>query len=315
MEPEVASVSVSVSKMEISAGNLQSNLTMMDILAGGVDFELAGNGGPDCRDHVPISLRALEVAVSMVIFALSLLLGQKFDQGRRRDSSTEQGPSLQPSRARLPPWHSLAFLVVFSVVYGVEVSYKFATRQVIFLLNCCHVLTVTNILVLAAYVGGRLAHSPAWQVLHRLNCFMIHCPIAAMIFPVTHTLQLPLEVETYWVQHGLVAVAPLYITWLISRESGGKSARGFLSTAMISYGVLCFYHFIVLQGASLATLANVGNMLCAAPSDPFGMKYYRMHGWWHQLISVLFSGLICTAVEKTTTTTTEESVSMKDKSC
>ena len=63
------------------------NLTVMDILAGGVDFELAGNGGPDCRDHVPISLRAVEVAVSMVLFALSLLLGQKFDQGRRRDRS------------------------------------------------------------------------------------------------------------------------------------------------------------------------------------------------------------------------------------
>ena len=67
------------------------NLTVMDILAGGVDFELAGNGGPDCRDHVPISLRAVEVAVSMVLFALSLLLGQKFDQGRRRDRSGHQG--------------------------------------------------------------------------------------------------------------------------------------------------------------------------------------------------------------------------------
>ena len=115
-------------------------------------------------------------------------------------------------------------------------------------------------------------------------------------------------------QHGLVAVAPLYITWLMSRESGGKSARGYLSTAMISYAVLCFYHFIVLQGASLATLANVGNMLCAAPSDPMGPTYYRMHGWWHQLISVMLSGLVCTAVEKTTTTT-KEMVSRKDKSC
>ena len=65
-----------------------------------------------------------------------------------------QRPSSPPSgreRDRLPPWHALAFLIVFSVVYGVEVSYKFATRQVIFLLNCCHVLTVTNILVLAAF--------------------------------------------------------------------------------------------------------------------------------------------------------------------
>ena len=112
-------------------------------------------------------------------------------------SCIKQRPSSPPSgreRDRLPPWHALAFLIVFSVVYGVEVSYKFATRQVIFLLNCCHVLTVTNILVLAAFVGGR-AGSPAWQVLHRLNCFLIHCPIAAMLFPVTHTLQLPLEVS------------------------------------------------------------------------------------------------------------------------
>ena len=59
------------------------NLTVMDILAGGVDFELAGNGGPDCRDHVPISLRALEVTVSLVLITFTLLLGQKFDQGRR----------------------------------------------------------------------------------------------------------------------------------------------------------------------------------------------------------------------------------------
>ena len=58
------------------------NLTVMDILAGGVDFELAGNGGPDCLYHVPISLRSLEVAVSVVLIVLSLLLGQKFDQGR-----------------------------------------------------------------------------------------------------------------------------------------------------------------------------------------------------------------------------------------
>ena len=117
-----------------------------------------------------------------------------------------------------------------------------------------------------------------------------------------------MQKETYWVQHGMVAIAPLYITWLMNRESGVRSARGYLSTAMISYAVLCFYHFIVMQGASVLTLANVGNMLCAAPSDPMGPTYYRMHGWWHQLLSVLVSGLICEAVEKTTSTT------IKDKS-
>ena len=68
-----------------SAGNLtvmDGHHGWMDILAGGVDFELEGNGGPDCLYHVPISLRSLEVAVSVVLIGLSLLLGQKFDQGR-----------------------------------------------------------------------------------------------------------------------------------------------------------------------------------------------------------------------------------------
>lgn len=285
-----------------STGNLTGGV--MDILMGGVDFDLEGNGGPDCRDHVSFSLRGLEVTVSMVIFALSLVLGQKFDQGK---SSSQQGPTSPPPRHRLPPWHSLAFLVIFSIVYGVEVSYKFATKQVIFLLNPCHVLTVTNILVLAAYIGGR-AQSPSWQILHRLNCFLIHCPIAAMLFPVTNTLLLPLEVETYWVQHILVAVAPIYNTILLTREYGGKISRGYFSSAMITYAIFCFYHFIVLQGASLASLANVGNMLCAAPSDPMGPKYYRMHQMYIQLLGVLVGGLLCTAVEKTT-----ESVSRKDK--
>ena len=64
-----------------STGNLTGGV--MDILMGGVDFDLEGNGGPDCRDHVSFSLRGLEVTVSMVIFVLSLVLGQKFDQGKR----------------------------------------------------------------------------------------------------------------------------------------------------------------------------------------------------------------------------------------
>ena len=76
--------SLSTHMME-GAGNLtvmDSQYSWMDILAGGVDYELAGNGGPDCLYHVSISLRSLEVAVSLVLVVLSLLLGQKFDQGR-----------------------------------------------------------------------------------------------------------------------------------------------------------------------------------------------------------------------------------------
>ncbi len=55
---------------------------------------------------------------------------------------------------------------------------------------------------------------------------------------------------------------------------------------------------MVLQGASLATLANVGHMLCSAISDPFGPHYYRLHGLWHQLSCTAASGTVYLAVSK-----------------
>lgn len=90
--------------------------------------------------------------------------------------------------------HSVVFLLAFTCVYGIEIGYKFSTRQFIFLLNPCHLLTLTNIVVLASFVAGR--SDQYWsQMLQLTGAWFVHGPITAIVFPVTNTLLLPLEVR------------------------------------------------------------------------------------------------------------------------
>ena len=52
--------------------------------------------------------------------------------------------------------------------------------------------------------SANLSHS-------RIHLFFLHCPIMACILPVTNTLFLPFEVATYWIEHILLLVVPVYL--------------------------------------------------------------------------------------------------------
>ena len=53
-----------------------SNL-LLDIFASGIDFNLPGNGGPDCLAHTSYGGRALESTVSVITFATAIIAGFK----------------------------------------------------------------------------------------------------------------------------------------------------------------------------------------------------------------------------------------------
>ena len=55
---------------------IMSNL-LLDIFASGIDFNLPGNGGPDCLAHTSYSGRALESTVSVLTFATAIIAGFK----------------------------------------------------------------------------------------------------------------------------------------------------------------------------------------------------------------------------------------------
>jgi hypothetical protein len=96
----------------------------------------------------------------------------------------------------------------------------------------------------------------------------------------------------------MVSFCIVYNTYLTKRASGKDDERGFLSNILLTYAFWTTYHFTVMQFAAIATLTNVGSMLCAAISDPFGQTYYRVHGLWHQFLCGLVSGTIYHLVAK-----------------
>ena len=177
---------------------------VMDALVGGVDHALPGNGGEDCAYHVTMSWRTAELAAAMAAVLVAILLSRRLKGGRQKGASELEKRPREYQDSRL---HT--FLLLFTTfVYGLQFGYKLSTRQVLFLLNPCHVITVVCVYLLAA--DPWKPDSVARAVL--LRC--LHCllgPTLALVFPVTNTLFLPLEAATYWVQHVIDLAVPLYL--------------------------------------------------------------------------------------------------------
>lgn len=106
-----------------------------DVLYGGVDFSLPGNGGKECAAFLSSNQRVVETAVYELFtcFVLWKMLGKL--------SIPEKLPAYREGTGvgkRL-------LLVVHCLIFGIEIGFKFATKQVIFLLNPCHVLTAIQV--------------------------------------------------------------------------------------------------------------------------------------------------------------------------
>ena len=120
----------------------------------------------------------------------------------------------------------------------------------------------------------------------------LHGPICAMLFPTTDPLILPFEVETYWIQHILIILVPLYFL-MIDDGHGYRPHRPLdLKWYLRSFLLWSFWHFVVMMWTGYWTLANVGSMLCPATSDPFSGPNYRMAGIGHQSVAVFIFGTI-----------------------
>ena len=97
-------------------------------------------------------------------------------------------------------------------------------------------------------------------------------------------LQLPFEVEAYYVQHVAMLIVPYYLL----RLGGVYTIEDSLDFywPMFSYGTLLLYHFTVLQFIRMKTLVNLNAMVCPAISDPFYGPNYRVAAIFHQSLMV-----------------------------
>ncbi len=273
---EKKAVTPAMSTREEQLGGLLHAL--LNYSVSGINFSLPGNGGPDCLHYISGSRRVLEDFMAIVISLSSIALGVLRHRAPKRPDAIPL--PLEESHGAL----RMSLLVAMIIVYTFEAGYKLATRQMIFLLNPCHQLCVIQIVLLAWPAGGSV---PTY--LYRLHLFYLHGPINACLFPVTNTLFLPGEVSTYWLEHALLLLTPLYLL----RRGGANftvEAFGDLSWALMAYGAWGVYHFGFMEPLSVTSLANLNSMLCPAISDPFYGPNWRLWGLGHQFLLTLASG-------------------------
>lgn len=171
---------------------------------------------------------------------------------------------------------------LMAMAYGMEFCYKFATQQLIFIINPCHMLCLIQILIL-----GLNPYKPLSQILFKIILNLMHLPILACIFPVTNTLFLPGEVFTYWWEHILLLIIPTYLLWENILQPEPLTS---ISYVLKAYGFFGLYNFAILQFLAILTLANLNVILCPAMTDPFYGQFYRVHALWHQLLQGFIGG-------------------------
>lgn len=108
---------------------------ILDIAYGGVNHSLPGNGGPECVEFLSLRQRIVET-LSYVTFAIFLFL------------KTLPHCKTPPTFPAHKPGSGLAkriLLILMCITFGIEVGFKVVTKQMIYLLNPCHVLSALQV--------------------------------------------------------------------------------------------------------------------------------------------------------------------------
>lgn len=115
---------------------------MLEWAYSGVDFSLAGNGGKDCVDFLGLKQRIIE-SILVCLFSCYLI--------KRGISKMTLPHKDDPQIGRKSYCRKQILLVIMCLTFGIELGFKFATKQMIYLLNPCHVVTIIQVSLLIPY--------------------------------------------------------------------------------------------------------------------------------------------------------------------
>lgn len=238
----------------------------------GVDHSLPGNGGQECVDFIPLWQRIAESALACAFAAVCLKIAYK------RVTLPEKVPQVEHKDL----CGKRILLVTMCLTFGIELGFKLATRQFIWIFNPCHVTSMIQIYILAAPPGKLVT------AMFRLHLHMLSGAPIAILFPVINTRLLPFETEVYFIQHILMMIIPFYLMKIGGVYTPEKLSD--MSWALLSLGWLYFFHFVPLNYLAVLSHVNLNNMLCPAVSDPFYGRLYRICAMIHQALVIPMIG-------------------------
>lgn len=244
----------------------------LDWMYGGVDTSMDAVGGDQCIYFVPTKQKIFESLIFIPIALFQTYWGWK-NLPKQSDVTI-----ISPHNAVVRT--TLLICLVFT--FGMEVAFKLASRQMVWIVNPCHLITTLQIVLLSMQPSRISNH------LLRCLCHTTNGPIVALLFPVVHTRFFHFEKHIYFIQHWLIVLIP----WLLLAldDSYSLEAWGDWSYNIMTMGSLFLYHWIPLQGLSILSGCNLNCICCPPSSDPFYGIYYRVAAFFHQSIMILATG-------------------------
>lgn len=111
---------------------------VLDWTYAGVDYSLPGNGGEDCARFLSPTQRLLESMLATLLGLLTMRLAYP--------KLTLPATKVRVLTEKETTWKRI-LLVLMCLTWGCELGFKFATRQMIWIFNPCHIATAVQVSV------------------------------------------------------------------------------------------------------------------------------------------------------------------------
>ena len=108
----------------------------------GVDPTLAGNGGPECVAVIPMTQKIVETLVLTLVAIVQIKSVWPKLHITSATPADDRGGKDDTGRRIL--------LMVMCLTFGTEIGFKLASRQMIWILNQCHVVTMIQVMLYAS---------------------------------------------------------------------------------------------------------------------------------------------------------------------
>ena len=169
---------------------LPANLTtsFMDLFIGGVDWNRYEFGGEECLNSVTLWRRLAETVAACAVGSVLTAHGAR-QICAEGSAHVKPGAEMRGDGAFVARPGRLLFLAALSLVFGMEICYKFVTYQLVYLLFPCHVVSVAWIYLLAT-------PPTTFNVcVYRVCLHLTHGTLLAILLPVDDSLVQPFESE------------------------------------------------------------------------------------------------------------------------
>lgn len=168
----------------------------------GVNSSIPRNTGPECVNYLSTTRHIIE---SVILIPMAILT---FRYGLSKLPSLH----INYQETNHIVFGKQILLITMTALLGLEMGFKLCTRTAIYILNPCHVTSMLQVYLLAAKPSR-------WTTtLFRIHINYLNGPLLAFLFPEHDSRKITFELPTYYVQHGLMIVIPIYLI-----RHGGKS--------------------------------------------------------------------------------------------